>query len=135
MVTARDYTAVGGVVGGLRTRAGAQLALLTADGYGPAVLPTLLQLADLDGRGNPVRRPLQRDTLRPEQRAVVDAFVDARLLVTRGPAPGDDEGHKVTATVRPARPWRCRTRRSCASGLPCARQSTAREPPCGSSPT
>jgi WD40 repeat protein len=90
VVTAEDYAAVGGVVGGVRTQADAQLARLTADGHGQAVLPTLLQLADLDDRGNPVRRPLPLDALGPEQRAVIDAFVDARLLVTRGSDRGGD---------------------------------------------
>ena len=51
---------------------------------GRPVLPTLVELATVDGAGEPTRRRIRQETLDPDERAVVDAFVDARLLTSDG---------------------------------------------------
>ena len=43
-------------------------------------MPTLLRLAALEGQADPSRRRLDYRTLRTDERAVVDAFTEARLL-------------------------------------------------------
>ncbi|WP_128436367.1 TIR domain-containing protein [Streptomyces cyaneus] len=83
-VTFADYAAIGGVVGALHRQADRVSDELTRRGNG-VVLPTLLRLASIDRAGEPTRRRVRRDALRADENAVVQAFVDARLLVSRGP--------------------------------------------------
>jgi WD40 repeat protein/energy-coupling factor transporter ATP-binding protein EcfA2 len=90
-ISSTDYEAVGGVVGALDKRADQVLDELTRRGLGPTVLPTLLKLAAVERRGEPTRRRVERRSLTPDERVVVEAFVEARLLVsTRGASDGDD---------------------------------------------
>jgi WD40 repeat protein len=77
-----DYRRIGGVVGALRQRADEARDQLTRDGRGAEVLPTLLELTSVTREGTATRRRVEREALRPERNAVVDAFVAARLLKT-----------------------------------------------------
>jgi WD40 repeat protein len=75
-----DYDAIGGVVGALQHRADLVHDELQRRGRGPSVIPTLLKLATVTGESEPTRRRVSYATLTTDGRAVVDAFVDARLL-------------------------------------------------------
>lgn len=81
-----DYAEVGGVLGALKARANTVAASLTRAGHGAAILPTLLKLTTIGAEGAPVRRLVTQSDLGPEERRVVQAFVEARLLTTDGPA-------------------------------------------------
>jgi energy-coupling factor transporter ATP-binding protein EcfA2 len=81
-ITAADYDAVGGVVGALRYRADQLTDELDRRGLGQLVLPTLARLATVTGDEPPTRRRVRRSTFSAEERLVVDAFVDAALLVS-----------------------------------------------------
>ena len=81
-VTMTSYESVGGVVGALRGRADRVLEELDRRGYGRLVLPTLAQLAAVGGGEEPTRRRVRRSTLTAQEQFVVDAFVDASLLVS-----------------------------------------------------
>jgi WD40 repeat protein len=80
----KDYEQIGGVVGALTLRADQVVDELTRHGLGPIILPTLLKFVTLDREGEPAQRRVVRQALQPQERTVVDAFVDARLLVSRG---------------------------------------------------
>jgi WD40 repeat protein len=94
MVDAADYDAVGGVIGALQRRAGRLLDELTRRGRRELVLPTLLKLTAVEGEGEPTRRRLAQRELNPDERAVLDAFVAARLL-TSATSPGGDTTYEV----------------------------------------
>jgi WD40 repeat protein len=81
-VGAVEYETIGGVIGALQRRADRLLDELTRRGQGALVLPTLLKLATIEGESEPTRRRLPRTALDTDEQAVVDAFVDARLLVS-----------------------------------------------------
>ncbi|WP_448611813.1 nSTAND1 domain-containing NTPase [Geodermatophilus sp. URMC 60] len=81
-VTADDYEAVGGVVGALRHRADRLTDELHRRGLGSLVLPTLIRLASVVGDEQPTRRRVRCDAFSAEERVVIDAFVDASLLVS-----------------------------------------------------
>ncbi|MFD7667999.1 TIR domain-containing protein [Streptomyces sp. NPDC059788] len=81
-ITVADYEAVGGVVGALQRRADRLLEDLNRRGRGALVLPTLLQLAAVDSGSEPTRRHRARSDLNSEELAVLDSFVDARLLTS-----------------------------------------------------
>ena len=83
-ITTEAYEAVGGVVGALRNRADALTRDLQHRGQGTRVLPTLVKLATVDGEGEPTARRIHRGDLDPDETAVVDAFIDARLLTSDG---------------------------------------------------
>lgn len=87
-VTLKDYQAVGGVIGALRSRADRVLDELSRRGQGASVLPTLLKLATIERDAEPTRRRIQRATLSDAERSIVDAFMEARLLKSDG-AGGD----------------------------------------------
>ena len=95
-ITHDDYEAVGGVVGALQRRADRLVDDLTRRGHGPLIVPTLLQLASLDGDNVPVRRRVPRSVLDPAELAVVDAFVAARLATSGG---GEGRNGAGPATV------------------------------------
>jgi WD40 repeat protein len=82
-VTAADYAAIGGVVGALQRRADRLLDELTRRGEAGPVMPTLMKLAAVEGESEPIRRRLPRNAFSDDELAVVDAFVDARLLTSR----------------------------------------------------
>jgi WD40 repeat protein len=78
-VTTADYQAVGGVVGAVRD--GANRIAESVDGD---ALPTLLRLVTFDAAGRAVRRPVPIESFDDRERAIIDAFVEGRLLVTSG---------------------------------------------------
>jgi energy-coupling factor transporter ATP-binding protein EcfA2 len=81
-ITAADYDAVGGVIGALRHRADRLTDELRRRGLGQLVLPTLTRLATVTGDEQPTRRRVRRSAFTAEERVVIDAFVDAALLVS-----------------------------------------------------
>jgi WD40 repeat protein len=87
-ITIADYEAVGGVVGALRGNADRLADELDRRGQGRLVMPTLLQLATVEGDREPTRRRVLRSALGEDQQTVVDAFVDARLLTSNKNADG-----------------------------------------------
>ena len=94
-----DYEAVGGVVGALTRRADQILDELTRRGLGSKVLPTLLKLVSVGQHGEPTRRRVQRRCLAPDERTVVDTFVEARLLTSAADTT-DDDGHRTDDGVQ-----------------------------------
>jgi energy-coupling factor transporter ATP-binding protein EcfA2 len=88
-VTIAHYEAVGGVVGALRGNADRLADELDRRGQGRLVMPTLLQLATVEGDREPTRRRVLRSALDADQQTVVDAFVDARLLTSNKNADGE----------------------------------------------
>lgn len=88
-----DYDAIGGVEGALQTRADVVADELRRHGMGDLVLPTLLRLATVERDGAPTRRLVARSTLTEDEGAVVQAFVDARLLRS------DEVGGEATIEV------------------------------------
>jgi energy-coupling factor transporter ATP-binding protein EcfA2 len=82
VVTAKAYEALGGVVGSLQRQADLLADELHRRGYGGLVLPTLLKLVTIDEAGEPARRRLERRQLPAAEDAIVQAFVDARLLTS-----------------------------------------------------
>jgi hypothetical protein len=75
-----DYARVGGVIGALQRRADQLAHALAEGGLGHLVMPTLLRLVTVTGDDEPTGRRLSRSALGEDELAVVDAFVDARLL-------------------------------------------------------
>ncbi|HCU95640.1 MAG TPA: hypothetical protein DHU96_24170, partial [Actinobacteria bacterium] len=82
VVTAKAYEALGGVVGSLQRQAGLLTDELHRRGHGGLVLPTLLKLVTIDEAGEPTRRRVERRQLPAAGNAIVQAFVDARLLTS-----------------------------------------------------
>ena len=87
-----DYEALGGVVGALQRRADQVLAELRRRDYGDMVLPTLMRLVTIEGSGEPTGRRIRRESLSATEAVIVDAFVDARLLSSRGEPEPDGDG-------------------------------------------
>jgi WD40 repeat protein len=81
-ITTADYEAVGGVIGALRHRADQLTGELDRRGLGHLVLSTLMRLASVTGEEQPTRRRIPRSTFSADEQVVVDAFVDASLLVS-----------------------------------------------------
>jgi hypothetical protein len=75
-ISAGDYDNVGGVIGALRTRADRELARL-----GEQVIPTLSRLV-APGEREATRRRASRSEFTPSENAILDAFIDARLLTS-----------------------------------------------------
>jgi hypothetical protein len=70
------------VVGALQRHADRVADELARRGLGPQVVPTLLQLVTVSPEGETTRRRVSCSALDDGKRAVVDAFIDARLLVS-----------------------------------------------------
>ncbi|WP_030946050.1 TIR domain-containing protein [Streptomyces sp. NRRL S-646] len=87
-----DYERLGGVVGALRGSADGIRRELDERGRAGTVLPTLLKFAAVEGDRPPTGRRVRYDALEAAERDVVDAFVEARLLVRDG---GVGEGTSV----------------------------------------
>jgi WD40 repeat protein len=102
-VSTDDYEAVGGVIGALQRRADRLVDELNRRGQGALVLPTLTKLVAVEGESEPTSRRLRRSALTSEEQAVVQAFVDARLLVSRGGA--DEEATVEVAHEALLRQW------------------------------
>ncbi len=93
-LTLAQYDAIGGVRGSIRSRADETMRGLEKSRSSDHVLDALLELVVLDKPdAEPAGRTVREDELRPDQRAVLDAFVDARL-VAKG-----EEGGAVTYQV------------------------------------
>jgi WD40 repeat protein len=103
-ISAAAYDALGGVVGALQHRAGRLADQLNRAGHGALVIPTLTKLATVSGDGEPTRRRVARSSLEPDEQIVIDAFLDARLLISShsaapSPAPDDPSGGQATVEV------------------------------------
>ncbi len=82
-ITTEDYYTIGGVQEGLAQRAQKLFESIPPDSRLP-LRDALVQLADVNERGDFTRRRLPRDQiLRPAQ-AAIDQFVDNRLLISSG---------------------------------------------------
>jgi WD40 repeat protein/energy-coupling factor transporter ATP-binding protein EcfA2 len=106
VITEAEYEAVGGVIGALERRADALDQKLRQRGLGDVVLPTLMRLASVSGQDQPTRRRVRRSAFDADQQVVVDAFVDASLLVSRAD-PADPAGEPVVEVAHEAllRQW------------------------------
>ncbi|SET07089.1 TIR domain-containing protein [Geodermatophilus poikilotrophus] len=94
-----EYDAVGGVVGALQRHADRVCDELSRRGLGAHVVPTLLKLVTVSPEGETTRRRVSCDALGDEERAVVDAFVDARLLVSHDEPSAPPGGQVAGAAV------------------------------------
>jgi WD40 repeat protein len=82
VVTVEAYEALGGVIGALQRQADRLTAELHRRGQGGLVLPTLLKLVTIDEAGEPTRRRVERGRLTAAENAIVQTFIDARLLTS-----------------------------------------------------
>jgi energy-coupling factor transporter ATP-binding protein EcfA2 len=105
-ITADDYEAVGGVIGALQHRADRLADELERRGQGPLVLPALTRLATVTGDEPPTRRRVRCDMFSADEQAVIDAFVDASLLIS-DQDPADPAGEAVVEVAHEAllRQW------------------------------
>ena len=101
-ITAQMYDSLGGVVGALQATADRAIADLTARGLGDLVIPTLTGLATVTRDSEPTRRRVVRATLTADEDQIVQAFIDARLLVG-----SEDQGEAVVEVAHEAllRQW------------------------------
>ncbi|TDC59364.1 WD40 repeat domain-containing protein [Micromonospora sp. KC207] len=81
-VSLNAYLGTGGVGGALTRQADQAVTELRGEGGIAPILTTLLRFVSLDS-GEATRRPVRLRELSPEQRRIVAAFVDARLLVSK----------------------------------------------------
>jgi WD40 repeat protein len=82
LVTIEAYNALGGVIGSLQRQADRLRDELQRRGRGDLVLPTLLKLVTIDDVGEPTRRRVERSRLTESESAIVQAFIDARLVTS-----------------------------------------------------
>jgi energy-coupling factor transporter ATP-binding protein EcfA2 len=102
-----DYRALGGVNGALEQRASGIREKLDRTGLKSRVMRTLLKLVGFDSGNVPTRRRVSVNDLSPEERKIIKAFEDARLI--------SSDGTGSTAVVFVARS-NIRKRRSSFSG-------------------
>lgn len=81
-VSLAAYVATGGVGGALTRQADQAVTELRGEGGIAPILTTLLRFVSLDS-SEATKRPLPLRELSPDQRRIVAAFVDARLLVSK----------------------------------------------------
>jgi hypothetical protein len=81
-ITDEAFEDVGGVVGALRAQADSTAENLASEGYRDAVVATLVRLATVTDEGEPTRRRVSRGALTMAEDEVVQAFIEARLLVS-----------------------------------------------------
>ncbi|MGX7672572.1 nSTAND1 domain-containing NTPase [Plantactinospora sp. DSM 117369] len=81
-VSMHAYLATGGVGGALTRQADQAVTELRGEGGIAPILTTLLRFVSLDS-SEATKRPVRLRELSPEQRRIVAAFVDARLLVSK----------------------------------------------------
>ncbi|GAA4141918.1 WD40 repeat domain-containing protein [Actinomadura keratinilytica] len=81
LVTEDAYRALGGVAGALARQADYVVVELRGEQGVDAILSVLLKFVTIEGQ-DVTRRRVALEDLSADERAVVDAFVDARLLVT-----------------------------------------------------
>ncbi|MGO9218919.1 MAG: TIR domain-containing protein [Streptosporangiaceae bacterium] len=101
-VTTEAYEALGGVVGSLQRQANLLTDELHRRGHGALVLPTLLKCVTIDEADEPTRRRVERRQLPPVEDAIVQAFVDARLLTSNR---ADEKGTVEVAHEALLRQW------------------------------
>ena len=103
VVTIAEYHGLGGVIGALQSRADRLRDELYRRGHGESVMPTLTKFAVVDGDAEPTSRRISRMALGPDEQAVADAFVDARLLTSSV----DSDGETVVGVAHEAllRQW------------------------------
>jgi WD40 repeat protein len=82
-----DYRAVGGVNGALEQRANGIRDKLDRTGLKRRVMPALLKLVGFDSGGVPTRRRVGVNDLSREERKIIQAFEDARLVSSDGTGP------------------------------------------------
>lgn len=82
-LTGTAYHSLGGVAGAISRQADRIVARLDAHGDGPRILPTLLRLVTVTG-DEPSQRPVRRTAFDEGEERVVDAFLAARLLTSKG---------------------------------------------------
>jgi WD40 repeat protein/energy-coupling factor transporter ATP-binding protein EcfA2 len=102
VVTVEAYEALGGVVGSLQRQADRLTAELHRRGQGDLVLPTLLNLVAIGEAGEPTRRRVDRSRLTAAENAIVQTFIDARLLTSNG---AGEEGTVEVAHEALLRQW------------------------------
>jgi len=105
-ISRQDYAELGGVIGALRGRADRLAEELSRRGNGELVISTLMRLANVTGEGEPTRRRVRRSALSAGEQVVVDAFVDASLLIS-GQNPADPAGEPIVEVAHEAllRQW------------------------------
>jgi WD40 repeat protein len=81
-ITIKDYEAVGGVVGALRSQADRTASACSEYGPPELVVMALTRLATISGEGELTRRRVLHRTLPESEREIVQAFIDARLLTS-----------------------------------------------------
>lgn len=81
-ISAANYEASGGVLGALRGQADRLLGDLGRAGLGDVVLPALVKLVTVGDGDEPTRRRLARRSLPPLESQVIDAFIDAHLVIS-----------------------------------------------------
>ena len=86
------------MVGALRRSADREHERLADQGLAEAVLPALGKLVAIGPEGQPTRRRLPRRTLGEDERRVIDAFIEARLLTS-----GEVDGEPVVEVAHEAR--------------------------------
>ena len=80
---------------------------LNRRGGGESVLPTLTKFAVVEGDAEPTSRRIPRSALGPDEQAIADAFVEARLLTSGVDADGETVvGVAHEALLRQWRPLR-----------------------------
>jgi WD40 repeat protein len=101
--TVAEYHELGGVIGAIQSRADRLTDELARRGHEELVLPTLTKFAVVEGDAEPTSRRIPRSALGPDEQAVVDAFVEARLLTSSV----DPEGETVVGVAHEAllRQW------------------------------
>lgn len=82
VVTVEAYEGLGGVIGSLQRQADRLTAELQRRGRGDQILPTLLKLVTVDDVGEPTRRRVELGRLTEPEGAIVQAFIDARLVTS-----------------------------------------------------
>jgi WD40 repeat protein len=85
-ITTEVYEASGGVVGALRVQADKVAQKLDHDGHGELIVPTLMELATITDEGELTRRRMPRSAFTGVQNEVIQAFIEARLLISHGHA-------------------------------------------------
>ena len=101
-ISVAAYEASGGVLGALRAQADRLLGDLDRAGLGNAVLPALVKLVTVGDGDEPTRRRLARSSLTPLESQVIDAFIDAHLVISDQ---ADDEPVVTVAHEALLRSW------------------------------
>jgi hypothetical protein len=88
-IATEAYEASRGVEGALRAQADRTAESLAKLGHDDLVLPTLTELVTVVEEGEPTRRRVPRNIFNAAANQVIQAFIEARLLVSRDDEQGD----------------------------------------------